>query len=134
VIDRVLSQLLTEIDGIEELRGVTILAATNRLDMIDPALLRSGRLEVHLELPVPDAQARKAILAIHLGKKPVSSDFSIDWLVAETEGLVGADLESIVRGAALRVISEFVEKNESDLNKFMIRKKHFLSSLKEVVG
>jgi len=134
VIDRVLSQLLTEIDGIEELRGVTILAATNRLDMIDPALLRSGRLEVHLELPVPDAQARKAILAIHLGKKPVSSDFSTDWLVAETEGLVGADLESIVRGAALRVISEFVEKNENDLNKFMIKRKHFEASIEEVVG
>jgi len=134
VIDRVLSQLLTEIDGIEELKGVTILAATNRLDMIDPALLRSGRLEVHLELPVPDAQARKAILAIHLGKKPVSSDFSTDWLVTETEGLVGADLESIVRGAALRAVSEFVNTKEKDLGKFVIMKKHFLASLKEAIG
>jgi len=134
VMDRVLSQLLTEIDGIEELRGVTILAATNRLDMIDPALLRSGRLEVHLELPVPDALARKAILSIYLGKKPVSPDFSIDWLIAETEGLVGADLESIVRGAALKAISEFVNKKEKDLQKFAIKKKHFLASLKEVLG
>lgn len=133
VIDRVLSQLLTEIDGIEELRGVTILAATNRLDMIDPALLRSGRLEVHLELPVPNAQARKTILSIHLGEKPISTDFSIDWIVAETEGCVGADLESIVRGAALRAVSEFIDTGEEDLEKFVIMKKHFLASLKEIV-
>ncbi len=134
VMERVLSQLLTEIDGIEELRGVTVLAATNRFDMIDPALLRSGRLEIHLELPVPDKQSRKEILNIHLRKKPLHSDVSIEWLVQETEGLVGADLESVVRGAALRAISEFVDKKEKDLSKFFIRKKHFLSSLKEVVG
>jgi len=134
VMERVLSQLLTEIDGIEELRGVLILAATNRFDMIDPAILRPGRLEIHLELPVPDKQSRKEILNIHIRKKPLHSDVSIEWLVQETEGLVGADLESIVRGAALRAISEFVEKNESDLNKFVIRKKHFSASMKEFLG
>ena len=134
VMERVLSQLLTEIDGIEELRGVLILAATNRFDMIDPAILRPGRLEIHLELPVPDKQSRKEILNIHIRKKPLHSDVSIEWLVQETEGLVGADLESIVRGAALRAISEFVEKNEHDLNKFIIKRKHFEASIEEVVG
>lgn len=134
VMERVLSQLLTEIDGIEELRGVLVLAATNRFDLVDPALLRAGRLEIHLELPIPDIEARKEILKIHLGKKPLHSDVSLDRLVKESEGLVGADLEAIVRDAALRAISEFVKKRIKDVNRFVIRKKHFLSSMNEILG
>lgn len=132
VLDRVLSQLLLEIDGIEELKGVVVLAATNRIDLVDPALLRSGRLEVHLELAIPNPQARKEIIKIYLDKKPTIGDFSIDWLTAETEGLVGADIESIIRNAALLAISEFVFLKEKDLEKLIILKKHIVSALNEV--
>lgn len=134
VMERVLSQLLTEIDGIEELRGVLILAATNRLDLVDPALLRPGRLEIHLELPAPGEAGRKEILAIHLGKKPLHSDVSLDWLAAESEGLVGADLEAMVRDSAFRAIREFVDQGKKDVKRFVIRKKHFQESMGETTG
>jgi len=134
VMGRVLSQLLTEIDGIEELRGVLILAATNRFDLVDPALLRSGRLEVHFELPLPDDEARAEIFKIHLGKKPIHSDVSRKELVQKCEGLSGAEIESIVRGAAIRSISEFVAKGHRDVEKFQIRNKQFQAALREIMG
>jgi len=134
VMERVLSQLLTEIDGIEELRGVLILGATNRFDLIDPALLRPGRLEIHIQLPIPDTLARKAIITIHLRNKPIHRDVSKDWLVEKTEGLVGADIEAIVRGASLRAIREYVESSAKDLNKFRIQKKHFNLSINDILG
>ena len=108
VTERVVAQLLTELDGIEDLKGVVVLAATNRIDLLDPALLRPGRLEFHIELPTPDAAARRAILRVQTRRMPLGPDVDIDDLVRKTEGLVGADLEGLCRQAALLAIREIV--------------------------
>ncbi len=134
VMGRVLSQLLTELDGIEELKGVLVVAATNRFDIVDPALLRPGRLEVHQELPIPDEEAREEIFKIHLGGKPLHKNVSVSALVGQTEGLTGAEIESIVRGGSLRAISEFIDKKIGDIKKFVIGKKHFSDALSELMG
>jgi len=89
VTERVISQLLTEIDGLEELRGVVVIAATNRPDIIDPALLRPGRFDKLLYVPPPDVNARKEILKIHLKKKPLAEDVDIEELAKRTEGYTG---------------------------------------------
>lgn len=113
VTERVISQFLTELDGIEELKGVTVLAATNRPDIIDPALLRAGRFDIQIELPVPDQHARRDILAIHTRGKPLASDVDLDYLATATGDLVGADLEAICRHAAMLAIREFVNSGRS---------------------
>jgi transitional endoplasmic reticulum ATPase len=107
--ERVVAQLLTELDGIEDLKGVVVVAATNRRDRIDPALLRSGRLEFHVELPVPDLAARRAILVVQMRRMNLAEDVSIEDLAAASDGLVGADLEALCRQAALFAIREAVE-------------------------
>ncbi len=110
--ERVISQLLTELAGIEPLRDVVILAATNRPDMIDPALLRPGRFDRVVYISPPDEQSRKVILEIHTNEMPLSKDVNLDRLAKETEFYVGADLEAICREAgmlALREEREFVE-------------------------
>jgi transitional endoplasmic reticulum ATPase len=104
VTERVVSQLLAEMDGIEELRGVVVIAATNRLDIIDPALLRAGRFEVHFELPAPDEVARHEILEVHTRHQPLAPEVDLAVLAATTEGLVGSDLEGICRRAAMHAI------------------------------
>ena len=107
VAERLLSQFLTELDGVEELRGVTIVAATNRPDMLDPALLRAGRLEVRLDLALPDEAARREIFAIHTRGKPLADDVDLDRLAADSDGLSGADIEAICRratGLAIRAV------------------------------
>ena len=107
VAERLLSQFLTELDGVEELRGVTVVAATNRPDMLDPALLRAGRLEVRLELALPDEAARREIFAIHTRGKPLADDVDLDRLAADSDGLSGADIEAICRratGLAIRAV------------------------------
>lgn len=109
VAERVVAQLLTELDGIEDLKGVVVLAATNRIDRLDPALLRPGRLEFHMELPIPDAEARAAILKVHVKGMPVAKDVDLKELVENTEGFVGADLEGLCRQAAMLAIRELVE-------------------------
>src|SRR5262249_19451220 len=109
VTERVISQILSEMDGIEELRGVVVLAATNRPDMLDAALLRAGRFEVRLELPLPDHASRVAILKIHAGQTPLADDVDLDELAKLTEGMSGSDIESICRRAAMESIREFVE-------------------------
>ncbi len=86
---RVLSQLLTELDGIEELKGVFVLAATNRLDLLDPALLRPGRFDIQLQIPASDAASREKIFAIHLRDRPVEEGATPAWLADQTEGFTG---------------------------------------------
>ncbi|MBI5749678.1 MAG: CDC48 family AAA ATPase, partial [Nitrospinae bacterium] len=97
VTERVISQFLTEMDGIEELKGVVVLAATNRIDLVDPALLRSGRFDLLLELPVPDEKTREEIFRIHTKNKPLADDVDLKELAKETEGKVGSDIEFICR-------------------------------------
>ena len=112
VAERVLSQLLTELDGVEELRGVTVVAATNRSDMLDPALLRAGRLEIKLELALPDEAARREIFAIHTRGKPLAGDVDPDHLAVLSDGLSGAEIEAVCRRAALLAIRELLDSTE----------------------
>ena len=108
VTERVISQFLTEMDGIEELKGVVVLAATNRLDLVDPALLRSGRFDLVLELPKPDEATRLEIFKIHTKNKPLAGDVDLKSLARETEDIVGSDIEFICRKASMLAIREFL--------------------------
>jgi transitional endoplasmic reticulum ATPase len=105
---RVLSQLLTELDGIEELKGVFVLAATNRPDLLDPALLRPGRLDIQLEIPQPDRAAREKVFQIHLRDRPVEQGTTTAWLADQTEGFSGAQIEGVCRRALMAMIAEQV--------------------------
>lgn len=104
VVERVMGQLLTELDGIEELRGVLVLAATNRLDRIDPALLRPGRFDMVLKVPNPSAVERRSILEVHSRGRPLASDVSLDVWAQKTAGLSGAELEMLCQRAALHAV------------------------------
>jgi transitional endoplasmic reticulum ATPase len=99
--DRVVAALLTEMDGIDELRGVVVVGATNRPDMIDPALLRPGRLERLLFVPPPDEKARAAIFATAAAHTPLDKDVDLVALAAQTDGFSGADCAALIRQAAL---------------------------------
>jgi transitional endoplasmic reticulum ATPase len=108
VTERVVSQLLTELDGIQSLSGVVVLAATNRMDMVDPALLRAGRFDKLLYIPSPDKDARKQILEIHIKHKPVAADLDVGRVAEMTEGFSGADLTSVVNTAVSLVLQEYI--------------------------
>jgi transitional endoplasmic reticulum ATPase len=108
VTERVLSQLLTELDGIEELKGVLVLAATNRPDRLDTALLRAGRLEETITFPLPGADDRKAILAVHLRGKPLATKLTLEELAARTENFSGAELAALCARAALSAVRRAV--------------------------
>jgi len=112
VTERVIGQFLAEIDGVEELNGVLILGATNRPDILDPALLRPGRFDLHLEIPLPDLEGRKEIFRIGLRGKPVVDDISIDALAGQTEGFNGAEIQAICTRAAWSAIRETLSNQE----------------------
>ncbi|MBI5400404.1 CDC48 family AAA ATPase [Candidatus Saganbacteria bacterium] len=127
VTERVISQFLTEMDGIEELKGVIVLAATNRPDLIDPALLRSGRFDLLFQLPKPDLATREQIFKIHSQNKPLDKDVDFNALARETDGQTGADIEFICRKAAMLAIRELIEHNKTESP--IMRKKHFDAAL-----
>jgi transitional endoplasmic reticulum ATPase len=129
VVDRVISQFLTELDGIEELKGIVVLAATNRLDIIDSALLRAGRFDFHLKLPIPDKETRLEIFIVHTRDKPLAPDVDLKSLAGATAGLVGSDIESICRKASMSAIREFIESGQEDYSNFKISDKHFQKAL-----
>jgi transitional endoplasmic reticulum ATPase len=126
VTERVISQILTELDGLEELRDVTVIGATNRPDMIDPALLRPGRFDKLLYVPNPDLEARKEIFHIHLKDKPLAKDVDIEDLAARTDGYSGADIESVASTTVMNAIRRFISKYKGD-------EKEAKSKLKELV-
>jgi transitional endoplasmic reticulum ATPase len=134
VTERVISQFLTEMDGIEELKGVIVLAATNRLDLIDPALLRSGRFDLLLELPKPDGAAREEIWKIHTRNKPLDKDVDLKDMAEKSDGHVGADIEFVCRKASMLAIREYIEKQKSKTKnhkaEIIISKNHFQEALK----
>lgn len=131
VTDRVISQFLTEMDGIEELKGVVVLAATNRIDLIDVALLRSGRFDLKLEVPKPDLISRTEILQIHTKGKPLSKEIDIAKLALQTDGMVGADIEFICHKASMLAIREYVAANNSK-KVLLIKRKHFEDSIQQL--
>jgi len=104
VSDRVLSQFLAELDGIEELKGVFVLGATNRLDLLDPAVLRPGRFDDIVEIPLADENDRREIFAVHLRGKPLAAGIDIEALAARTEGLSGAEIAAVCIQAALAAV------------------------------
>jgi transitional endoplasmic reticulum ATPase len=108
VSDRVIGQLLTELDGIEGRRGVVVVGATNRPELIDPAVLRSGRFDLSLDLPLPDQTARRAIFAVHTRKRPLAPGISLDVLARRTSGFSGADIESMSRRAAQLALADWL--------------------------
>jgi transitional endoplasmic reticulum ATPase len=114
VTERVIGQFLSELDGVEELNGVLILGATNRPDILDPALLRPGRFDLQLEIGLPDLAARKEVLQIGLRDKPLAGEISIDALAEQSEGLNGAEIRSICTKAAWAAIREALDGRESD--------------------
>jgi len=134
VTERVVTQFLTEMDGIEELKGVLVLASTNRPDLIDPALLRPGRFDFVIELPKPDVKTREEIFRVHTRGKPLAKDISLPALAQETAGLVGADIASICQKASLLAIREFLASKEEDVERFIIEKRHFMEAMQSVVG
>ncbi len=125
VSERILSQLLTEIDQITEMSNVVVIAATNRPDMIDPALLRPGRLEKIIYVPPPDLEGRLEILKIHTREVPLGEDVDLFEIAKQTEGYSGADLAALVREAALLALRE-------DVNATEVRMHHFREAMKKV--
>ncbi len=107
-VDRVIAQLLTEMDGIEGRTGVIVVAATNRSDLIDTALLRPGRFDLVVELDYPDESERRTIFGIHTKDRPVDPEISIEELARLTEGRNGADIEAICRRASLLAMREWI--------------------------
>jgi transitional endoplasmic reticulum ATPase len=110
VTERVVSQLLTELDRAAENPSLVVLAATNRREALDPALLRPGRFEQHIEVPLPDEAARRAILGVHTREKPLADDVDLDSLAERTTGFSGADLEALCREAAVRAVTAVAER------------------------
>jgi len=123
--ERIVSQLLTEIDGISELSDVVVIAATNRPDMIDPALLRPGRLEKVIYVPPPDEEGRLEILRIHTRNVPLGRDVDLHELARRTEGYTGADLAALVREAAMHALRESISARH-------VTMKHFEQALRKV--
>jgi transitional endoplasmic reticulum ATPase len=141
--ERIVSQLLTEMDGLEDLNGVVVIGATNRPDIVDDALIRPGRFDRLLEILLPDNEARKEILKIHASRKPIDNTVSLDKLVELTKGYSGADIAALVNAAAMSAIREFVTSKqtpaspEADIKKstegkLVISFKHFETASKKI--
>ena len=112
--ERVVAQLLSEMDGIEDLEGVLVLAATNRVDMLDPALLRPGRFDRVIEIGTPDEDARLSVLLVHGRGRPLAPDIDLRELARRTEGFSGADLDQLLRSAAMNAVRETLARGEAD--------------------
>ena len=134
--ERVVSQLLTELDGLEELEDVVVIATTNRPELIDDALLRPGRLDRHIEVVDPDEGARREIFEIHTQDKPLADDVALDDLAARTAGYVGADIEAVCREAATIAVRDHVTAAATDENAAVddiyLTADHFEQALGEV--
>jgi transitional endoplasmic reticulum ATPase len=125
VSETVVSQLLTEMSGLEDLKGVVVITATNRPDIIDPALLRPGRIDRFVLIPSPDEQARLEIFKVHTKNMPIK-DVNLKDLAKRTDGFSGADIEAICREAAMSALREDIKAKE-------VKRKHFEDALKKAI-
>jgi len=135
--ERVVSQLLTELDGLEELEDVVVIATTNRPDLIDQALIRPGRLDRHVHVPVPDEEGRRKIFQVHTEHKPLADDVDLDRLARRTQGYVGADIEAVCREASMAASREFItsvdpEDIDDSIGNVRVTADHFEQALDEV--
>jgi len=124
VTERVVDTLLTELDGLQSLKNVVVIAASNRPDILDPALMRAGRFDRVIEISLPDEAARLSILRIHTKRMPLDSDVELAELSRVMDGYAGADLENLVREAGMNAIREGSKK---------VKAKHFHEALKELI-
>jgi transitional endoplasmic reticulum ATPase len=124
VTERVVNTILAEMDGLEELQGVVVMAATNRPNLLDPALLRPGRFDELVYVPVPDAAGRRRILAIHTKGMPLAEDVDLDAVAERTARFTGADLEDLTRRAGLLALRESIEATQ-------VRRAHFEQAARE---
>ncbi|GAB7090889.1 CDC48 family AAA ATPase [Halorubrum luteum] len=137
---RVVAQLLTMMDGLETRGQVIVIAATNRVDSVDPALRRPGRFDREIEIAVPDEVGRKEILQIHTRGMPLSDDVSLDRLADETHGFVGADIESLTKEAAMKALRRYlpeIDLDEEDIppsliDRMIVKRDDFRGALSEV--
>jgi transitional endoplasmic reticulum ATPase len=138
VTERLISQLLTELDGLEILTNVIVIAATNRPDIIDPALLRPGRFDRLLYVPPPDRDSRLQIITIHTKKKPLAEDVKLEQLADHTDGYTGADIASLSSAAVMLALREHVSKYkdpkeaDSHIQELKIHMKHFEEAMKKI--
>ncbi len=129
VTDRILNQLLTELDGIETLEDVVFIAATNRKDLLDPALLRPGRIDREIYVPMPDEKGRLEIFKVHTRRMPLAKDVKLEELAKRTEGMNGAEIEAICMEAGLLAIREAIEKKKEFKE---VKMKHFEEAMKKI--
>jgi len=138
VTERVISQFLTEMDGLEILTNVVVIGATNRPDIIDPALLRPGRFDRILYVPPPDRESRLQIIKIHTKKKPLAEDVNIEDLADKTDGYTGADIASLSSAAVMLALREHITKYpdskeaEKQTKDLKINMKHFEDAMKKI--
>lgn len=138
VTERLISQLLTELDGLEILTNVLVIGATNRPDIVDPALLRPGRFDRLLYVPPPDRDSRVQILKIHIKKKPLDETVDIEKLADQTDGYTGADIASLSSAAVMLALREHVSKYkdpkeaEQHKDELKINMKHFEDAMKKI--
>lgn len=132
VTERVVSQILTEIDGLEELQNVIVIGATNRIDIVDSALLRPGRFDRIIEVPLPDTKARENIFKIHTKKKPLANDIDFAQLVEKTQGFSGAEIEGVCSRAAITAIKRFVNTKEKSVKSIKITQEDLLNAISKI--
>ena len=125
VTDRIVNQLLTEMDGITLLKGVVVIGATNRPDILDPALLRPGRFDRIVYIPPPDEKSRLEIFKVHTRKMPLADDVDLEYLAKVTEGYTGADIAAVCKEAAMNALREAGRPTK-------VRMEHFKKALKVV--
>ncbi|KAK9472227.1 P-loop containing nucleoside triphosphate hydrolase protein [Dipodascopsis tothii] len=139
--DSVVNQLLSKMDGVDQLNNILIIGMTNRIDMIDEALLRPGRLEVHLEISLPDESGRKQILMIHTNKmranKVMATDVDVEELAAMTKNFSGAEIEGLVKSASSFAFNRHIKVGttagvSSDIDKLQVNRQDFINALGEV--
>jgi len=133
VTERVISQMLTEMDGLQALNGVVIIAATNRPDIIDPALLRPGRFDKSILIGPPDKESRLSIFGIHTKDKPLDSDVDLEKLAEMTEGCTGADISAICNEAVMTAVRELVADGkiptDDELKECKVKMDYFVKAL-----
>ena len=118
VTQRVVNQLLTEIDGMEELQDVAVIAATNRADILDPALVRPGRFDRHVKIEEPDEKGRLEIFKVHTAKMPLADDVDLQRLAKNTEGYVGSDIEAVSREAVMLALRDNLQADKITMKNF----------------
>ncbi|MEW6044546.1 MAG: CDC48 family AAA ATPase [Thermoproteota archaeon] len=132
VSENVVSQILTEIDGLEELHNVLIIGATNRLDIVDEALLRPGRFDRVIEVPKPDAAGREHIFKIHTKKKPLASDVDLTKLVEITNGYTGAEIAAVCNRAAIAALRRHVSGQAENIRDIKITQQDLIDAVEKV--